>query len=94
VRGSAAPWPHKAVAQCLPVLEEIRPAAYTERHGRRSGIAMTALARKRMIADDFIAWAMNRPDGEGWELVAGEPVAMAPERAAHARVKMAVVTAL
>jgi Uma2 family endonuclease len=47
-----------------------------------------------MTADEFIAWAMARPEGERYELVGGEAVAMAPERAAHTRVKYAVVSAL
>jgi hypothetical protein len=34
-----------------------------------------------MIADEFLAWAIQRPDRE--RLVAGEVVAMAPERAAR-----------
>lgn len=46
---------------------------------------MSDPARKRMTSDEFIAWAMQQ-DGR-YELVAGEIVAMAPERAAHARVK-------
>jgi Uma2 family endonuclease len=32
-------------------------------------------------------WAMEQPEGKRYELVAGEVVAMAPERAAHARTK-------
>lgn len=36
-----------------------------------------------MSADEFIAWAMTQ--SERYELVAGEVVAMAPERAEHAR---------
>jgi Uma2 family endonuclease len=42
-------------------------------------------ARKRMTSEEFIAWAME--EGGRHELVAGEIVAMAPERAVHARVK-------
>ena len=37
---------------------------------------------------------MDRPDGERWELVSGEPVAMAPERAGHARAKMRIARLL
>ena len=58
---------------------------------------MTALARPklpRMTADEFIAWAMERPDGGRHELVGGEVVGMAPERVAHARVKARVFNAL
>jgi Uma2 family endonuclease len=43
-------------------------------------------ARKLMTSDEFIAWAIEQGGGR-CELVAGEIVAMAPERAAHARVK-------
>jgi Uma2 family endonuclease len=42
-------------------------------------------ARRRMTSDEFIAWAMQQ--GSRYELVAGEVVGMAPERAAHGRVK-------
>jgi Uma2 family endonuclease len=52
---------------------------------------MTALAR--MTADEFLAWAMERPKGERYELVAGEVVAMAPERLAHAQVKYRITRA-
>lgn len=55
---------------------------------------MTAPLRARMRADEFLVWAMTRPDGERYELVAGEVVAMAPERLAHARTKLAACNAL
>jgi len=42
-------------------------------------------AMKPMTSDEFIAWAM-RHEGR-YELVAGEIVAMAPERIAHTRTK-------
>jgi Uma2 family endonuclease len=48
---------------------------------------MTATARTRMTSDEFIGWAMNRPEGERYELVCGEVVAMAPERSGHALTK-------
>lgn len=48
---------------------------------------MSATAPKRMTADEFIAWAMEQPEDRRYELVAGEVVAMAPERVAHGRVK-------
>jgi Uma2 family endonuclease len=48
---------------------------------------MADVARHRMTADEFLAWAMQRPDGERFELAAGEVVAMVPERAGHGRVK-------
>jgi len=42
----------------------------------------------RMTADEFIAWAMQQPEGQRYELVGGEVVGMAPERVAHARAKL------
>jgi Uma2 family endonuclease len=48
---------------------------------------MAEAASKRMTSDEFIAWAMERPDGARYELVGGEVVAMPPEPAAHARTK-------
>jgi Uma2 family endonuclease len=46
---------------------------------------MAVALPKRLSADEFIAWATTQ---EGrFELEAGEVVAMAPERAAHARTK-------
>src|SRR3979409_1807285 len=48
---------------------------------------MSATVPKRMTGDEFIAWAMEQPEGKRYELVAGEVVAMAPERAAHGRAK-------
>lgn len=41
----------------------------------------------RMTADEFIAWAMNQPETEHYELAGGEVIAMAPERITHARAK-------
>jgi Uma2 family endonuclease len=41
----------------------------------------------RMTADEFIAWAMQQPEGQRYELVCGQVVGMAPERAGHARTK-------
>ncbi|MGH7155293.1 MAG: Uma2 family endonuclease, partial [Acetobacteraceae bacterium] len=38
-------------------------------------------------AEEFIAWAMARPEGEHYELVGGEVIAMAPERSAHGLTK-------
>ena len=48
---------------------------------------MSVTKPARMTADEFIVWAMQQPEGHRYELVAGEVVGMAPERAAHARVK-------
>jgi Uma2 family endonuclease len=48
---------------------------------------MSDPARARMTSDEFLAWAIGREGGERYELAAGEVVAMAPERAAHTRVK-------
>jgi Uma2 family endonuclease len=40
-----------------------------------------------MTVDEYLTWLTDGPGGARYELVAGEPVAMAPERAAHARLK-------
>jgi Uma2 family endonuclease len=48
----------------------------------------------RMTVEEFLAWLEERPDDVRYELAAGEPVAMAPERAAHARRKAEVWLAL
>ena len=55
---------------------------------------MSATAPARMTADEFIAWAMEQPEGEHYELVAGEVVSMAPERVAHGRTKFRVARRL
>lgn len=55
---------------------------------------MSATRPVRMTADEFLAWAMQRPEGQRYELVAGEVVGMAPEPAAHARWKHRVCAAL
>jgi Uma2 family endonuclease len=47
-----------------------------------------------MTVDQFLSWAMAQPDDARYELVAGEVVAMAPERAAHARRKARIWRAL
>jgi len=49
---------------------------------------------RRMTVDEFLAWLDEGPEGMRYELVAGQPVAMAPERAAHARRKAEVWLAL
>jgi Uma2 family endonuclease len=41
----------------------------------------------RMTVEQFLAWLEDGPEGARYELVAGEVVAMAPEGAAHARLK-------
>jgi len=48
----------------------------------------------RMTVDQFLGWAMAQPDGARHELVAGDVVALAPERAAHARRKARIWRAL
>jgi Uma2 family endonuclease len=46
----------------------------------------------RMTADEFLAWALEQPHGR-YELANGEVIAMAPERAVHALVKLDVARA-
>jgi Uma2 family endonuclease len=45
---------------------------------------MSASALPRMTADEFIAWAMEQPEGDRYELDDGEIVAMSPQRSGHA----------
>ena len=54
--------------------------------------SMSSPARNEMDVDAFLAWAEGR-DGR-WELRDGQPVMMAPERAAHALTKYAAQKAL
>lgn len=44
----------------------------------------------RMTSDEFIAWAMEQPEGQHYELTAGEVIARGRERIDHARTKMRV----
>jgi Uma2 family endonuclease len=48
---------------------------------------MSDLAPSSMTSDEFIAWAMEQPEGKRYELFAGKVVAMAPEQSAHALAK-------
>jgi Uma2 family endonuclease len=48
---------------------------------------MSDTAPVRMTSDEFIAWAMKQPEDRHYELAAGEVVAMAAERSAHALTK-------
>jgi len=47
-----------------------------------------------MTVEQFLLWLEEGPEGARYELVAGEVVSMAPERAAHARLKAEVWLAL
>lgn len=47
----------------------------------------------RMTADEFLCWVTDQASGR-YELASGEVVAMAPERAAHNRVKLRLCRAL
>jgi Uma2 family endonuclease len=48
----------------------------------------------RMTADEFLAWTEDLPDGERYELVDGEVVAMSPERSVHGLTKHRVANVL
>ena len=54
---------------------------------------MSTPATKKLTAAEFIDWAMAQPKGR-YELFAGEVIAMAPEKADHARLKAAAWSAL
>ncbi len=55
---------------------------------------MSLTAPKRMSGDEFIAWAMEQPEGKHYELVAGEVVAIARERVGQARRRFRLATRL
>jgi len=44
--------------------------------------------RSSMTAADFLGWVSTLPEGQRYELVGGEPVAMSPERNRHSLVKL------
>jgi Uma2 family endonuclease len=48
----------------------------------------------RMTSDEFITWAMEQPEGQRYELAAGEVVGMTPERSAHALTKLRIARRL
>jgi len=43
--------------------------------------------RSTMTAKEFLQWVETLPEGERYELVSGEPIAMSPERNRHNLVK-------
>jgi Uma2 family endonuclease len=49
---------------------------------------------ERMTSREFVEWARRQPGRPRYELVAGELVAMSPERVSHNRVKLDVALAL
>jgi len=55
---------------------------------------MSDPAPSSMTSDEFIAWAMEQPEGKRYELFAGKLVAMAPERSAHALAKFHIARRL
>lgn len=60
--------------------------------GRHEARAMELPRQTEFTADEFFAWAEDRPGR--FELVAGRVVAMAPERLAHGRAKLDAAIAL
>jgi Uma2 family endonuclease len=57
---------------------------------------MSNLADKmlRMTVEEYLAWLEEQPERPRYELVDGIPIAMAPERAVHARIKGEAFVAL
>jgi Uma2 family endonuclease len=47
-----------------------------------------------MTSDEFMAWAVEQPEGCRYELIAGEVVTMPPERRAHALTKFHIARRL
>jgi Uma2 family endonuclease len=54
---------------------------------------MSNLAIKRMTVPEFLAWVETQESGR-YELIGGQPVAMAPERSEHVRAKRRAANAL
>jgi Uma2 family endonuclease len=54
--------------------------------------AMIALPKTRLTVDEYLAWAEDQPGR--YELLNGTVHAMAPERAIHAKIKLAIHMAL
>jgi Uma2 family endonuclease len=54
---------------------------------------MSSLAVKRMSVAEFLVWAEAQDKGR-YELIDGQPVAMAPERAKHVAAKLRAANAL
>ncbi|HJL18339.1 MAG TPA: Uma2 family endonuclease [Sandaracinaceae bacterium LLY-WYZ-13_1] len=50
--------------------------------------------KRKLRTEEFLRWVREQPDTTRYELVHGEPVAMAPERVEHARVKHRVARSL
>jgi len=50
--------------------------------------------KRKLGTEEFLRWVREQPDTARYELVHGEPVAMAPEPIEHARVKHRVTRAL
>jgi Uma2 family endonuclease len=54
---------------------------------------MTALAKKNMSVDEFLAWAITQPEPLKADLIDGHIYAQAPQRLAHIQVKVAAAVA-
>jgi Uma2 family endonuclease len=54
---------------------------------------MNNLALKRMTVPEFLAWTETQ-ENPRYELIDGEPIAMAPERAEHVRAKLRAANGL
>jgi Uma2 family endonuclease len=55
---------------------------------------MNVALLRTMTVDEYLAWSEAQPEQLRSELINGQVVAMAPERAAHNRVKIAVLIGL
>ena len=58
------------------------------------GSSIVDAVKRKLGTAEFLRWVGEQPDTTRYELVHGEPVAMAPERIEHARVKHRVARAL
>lgn len=55
---------------------------------------MTIALRPPLTVEDYVAWAASQAERQRTELINGQIVAMAPERAEHGEVKLAAALAL
>ena len=55
---------------------------------------MNVALRRPMTVEEYLAWSDSESERQRSELINGQVVAMAPERAAHNRIKIALVVTL
>lgn len=88
-----APWVFAARGRQCSCAE----AAGDTRDGQCYAAGMVALrthAPTRMTLDEFLAWDPHDPSGRAWQLIDGEPAAMAPGTDAHGSIQAEIAALL